>query len=103
MLFGWPCLQQNNSLDPSARYYGHLLIAHIIEKFAINRKIVLQVFHSLLKAHGQEARHVVRHALNILTPAVPQRMEDGHAQLAQFAKKLIVEEGHSTPQLIHIL
>ena len=37
-----------------------------------------QVFHSLLKAHAVEARAVVRQALEILTPAMPGRMEDGN-------------------------
>jgi len=37
-----------------------------------------QVFHSLLKAHAVEARIVVRQALEILTPAMPGRMEDGN-------------------------
>jgi len=40
--------------------------------------ISLQVFHSLLKAHAVEARAVVRQALEILTPAMPGRMEDGN-------------------------
>ena len=40
--------------------------------------ILLQVFHSLLKAHAVEARAVVRQALEILTPAMPGRMEDGN-------------------------
>ena len=39
---------------------GHLLLSHIIAKFAIHKRIVLQVFHSLLKAHAVEARGVVR-------------------------------------------
>ena len=38
----------------------------------------LQVFHSLLKAHAVEARAVVKQALEILTPAMPGRMEDGN-------------------------
>ena len=38
----------------------------------------LQVFHSLLKAHAVEAKAVVRQALEILTPAMPGRMEDGN-------------------------
>ena len=38
----------------------------------------LQVFHSLLKAHAVEARTVVKQALDILTPAMPARMEDGN-------------------------
>ena len=42
---------------------------------------MLQVFHSLLKAHAVEARAVVRQALEILTPAMPGRMEDGNVCL----------------------
>jgi hypothetical protein len=40
--------------------------------------IFYKVFHSLLKAHAVEARSVVRQALEILTPAMPGRMEDGN-------------------------
>ena len=83
--------------DPATRYHGHLLLAHIIAKFAINKKIVLQVivsvvfelyamllfhylqvFHSLLRAHAVEARGVIRQALEVLTPAIPARMDDGN-------------------------
>ena len=42
--------------------------------------VLLQVFHSLLKAHAVEARAVVRQALEILTPAMPGRMEDGNVR-----------------------
>lgn len=64
---------------------------------------MLKVFHSLLKAHAVEARIVVRQALEILTPAMPARMEDGNGMLAHWTKKIIVEEGHSLAQLVHIL
>jgi hypothetical protein len=37
------------------------------------------VFHSLLKAHAVEARAVVKQALEILTPSMPGRMEDGES------------------------
>ena len=43
MLFAWPCLTQNNHQDPTLRSTGFNFLAHIIEKFTINRKIVLQV------------------------------------------------------------
>jgi len=82
---------------------GHLLLSHIIAKFAIHKRIVLQVFHSLLKAHAVEARNVVRQALEILTPAMPLRMEDGNTMLTHWTKKIIVEEGHTIAQLVHIL
>lgn len=77
MTFAWPCLLVKSCVDPATKYHGHLLLAHIISKFAIHKRIVLQVFHSLLKAYAVEARSVVRQALEILTPAMPQRMEDG--------------------------
>ncbi|XP_077594919.1 transformation/transcription domain-associated protein isoform X2 [Stigmatopora nigra] len=103
MTFAWPCLLPKACVDPACKYSGHLLLAHIIAKFAIHKKIVLQVFHSLLKAHTMEARAIVRQAMAILTPAVPARMEDGQQMLTHWTRKIIVEEGHTVPQLVHIL
>ncbi|XP_058123036.1 transcription-associated protein 1 [Anopheles ziemanni] len=103
MTFAWPCLLPKNCVDPSARYHGHLLLSHIIARLAIHKRIVLQVFHSLLKAHAVEARKVVQQALEVLTPAMPLRMEDGNTMLTHWTKKIIVEEGHSMQQLFHIL
>ena len=74
MTYAWPCLLSKNCVDPATRYHGHLLLSHIIAKFAIHKRIVLQVFHSLLKAHAVEARNVVRQALEILTPSMPGRV-----------------------------
>ncbi|XP_033761645.1 transformation/transcription domain-associated protein-like [Pecten maximus] len=103
MTFAWPCLLSKKCVDPATKYHGHLLLSHIITKFAIHKPIVLQVFHSLLKAHAVEARTVVRQALEILTPAMPGRMEDGNGMLTHWTKKIIVEEGHTVAQLVHIL
>ncbi|BFZ01386.1 hypothetical protein BsWGS_04423 [Bradybaena similaris] len=103
MTFAWPCLVSKNCVDPATKYHGHLLLAHIIAKFAIHKRIVLQVFHSLLKAHAHEAKTVVRQSLEYLTPAMPSRMEDGNGMLTHWTKKIIVEEGHSVGQLVHIL
>jgi len=103
MTYAWPCLLSKNCVDPATRYHGHLLLSHIIAKFAIHKRIVLQVFHSLLKAHAVEARSVVRQALEILTPSMPGRMEDGNTMLTHWTKKIIVEDGHTGSQLVHIL
>ncbi|XP_033101198.1 transformation/transcription domain-associated protein-like isoform X1 [Anneissia japonica] len=103
MTFAWPCLIHKNCVDPATKYHGHLLLSHIIAKFAIHKRIVLQVFHSLLKAHAPEARSVVRQALEILTPALPTRMEEGNTMLTHWTKKIIVEEGHTVAQLVHML
>lgn len=44
MTFAWPCLLPKACVDPACKYSGHLLLAHIIAKFAIHKKIVLQVW-----------------------------------------------------------
>ncbi|KAH9644539.1 hypothetical protein HF086_002340 [Spodoptera exigua] len=48
MTFAWPCLLGKNYVDPATRYHGHLLLSHIIAKFAIHKRIVLQVRHALV-------------------------------------------------------
>lgn len=45
MTFAWPCLLSKACVDPACKYSGHLLLAHIIAKFAIHKKIVLQVLY----------------------------------------------------------
>ena len=50
-----------------------------------------------------EARGVVRQALEILTPSMPGRMEDGNTMLNHWTKKIIIEDGHAGSQLVHIL
>ena len=52
---------------------------------------LVQVFHSLLKAHAVEARTVVRQALEILTPAMPGRMEDGN--VSNYGNRISGKEG----------
>ena len=48
MTFAWPSLLPRNCVDPANKYHGHLLLAHIIAKFAIHKRIVLQVCLSLI-------------------------------------------------------
>lgn len=104
MTYAWPCLLTKTCVDPSTRYHGHLLLCHIIAKFAIHKRIVLQVFHSLLKSYGVEARNVVKQALNVVVPTLPNRMEDSNVSMLVFwTRKIIVEEGHCTAHLTHIL
>lgn len=46
---------------------------------------------------------MVRQALEVLTPAMPLRMEDGNTMLTYWTKKILVEEGYSMQQSFHIL
>lgn len=99
----WPCLLNRTGVDPAAKYHGHFLLSHIIAKFAVHKRIIIQVFHSLLKASTPDARMVVKQALDILLPAIPNRLEEGNSLLLKWTKKIIIEEGHTMNQLIHML
>ena len=50
-------------------------------------------------------RPLVRQALDVLTPALERRLAPGDAKYpiwVRYTKKVLVEEGHSMPHLVHI-
>jgi transformation/transcription domain-associated protein len=102
MTFAWPCLLIKTCVDPINKYNGLLLLSHIIAKFAIHKRIVLQVFHHLLKAYSPEAKTIVREALDTITPSFITRTEEGYISLSTWIKKILIEENHSVPQIAHI-
>lgn len=65
-----------------------------------------QVFVALLRTCQPDGRRVlVRQALDTLTPALVRRLAPGDAKhpiWVRYTKKVLVEEGHSMPHLIHI-
>lgn len=76
-----------------------MLLGQILEWHA-------QVFVALLRTCQPDGRRVlVRQALDTLTPALVRRLAPGDAKYpiwVRYTKKVLVEEGHSMPHLIHI-
>ncbi|XP_050062544.1 transformation/transcription domain-associated protein-like [Aphis gossypii] len=104
MSYAWrPCSLEKNCVDPTAQYSGHLLLSYIIASYHVDSQIIIQVFHELLKAHHVEVKIVVRQALDLITPALSIRMNNGNKLLCQCTKKIIVEEAHLMQQLFHVL
>ncbi|CAA9994102.1 unnamed protein product [Nesidiocoris tenuis] len=97
---GW---NSNSRAFASSLYWSSMTTNGFHRRRNLPRHTYKFVFRSLLKAHAVEVRPVVRQALEILTPAMPARMEDGYRMLTHWTKKIIVEEGHSMQQLFHIL
>lgn len=52
-----------------------------------------------MKASLAEVRPVVRQVLAVLIPAVPIRMDDGHATLATLVKRAILEDVYASVTL----
>lgn len=65
----------------------------------------MQVFVALLRTCQPENKMLVKQALDILMPALPRRLPLGDSRMPiwiRYTKKILVEEGHSIPNLIHI-
>lgn len=63
------------------------------------------MFVALLRTCQQENKMLVKQALDILMPALPRRLPLGDSRMPiwiRYTKKILVEEGHSIPNLIHI-
>eukprot|EP00466_Bigelowiella_natans_P000476 jgi/Bigna1/33130/e_gw1.1.3.1 len=100
--FAWNHLKSDNS---ASKQWAYVNVCRFIDVYETPPKIVLQVYVALLRTYQPEARKLVSKALDIITPALPKRLTLGkhkHPTWIKWTKKIIVEEGHLVPQLIHI-
>ena len=100
--FGWNHLK---SEDSGSKQWAFVNVCHFLEAYQAPEKIVLQVFVALLRACQPEVKELVRQALGALTPALPKRLPQGDHKYPiwiRYTKKILVEEGHSLPHLIHV-
>ena len=58
---------------------------------------------ALLRTHQNEFKDLVSMALDTLVPALPRRLrQEDFVKAMKWTKKVVFEEGHSLPQLIHV-
>lgn len=100
--FGWNHLKRE---DTASKQWAFVNVCHFLEAYQAPEKIILQVFVALLRTCQPENKLLVKQALDILMPALPRRLPLGDSRMPiwiRYTKKILVEEGHSIPNLIHI-
>ncbi|KAJ0907922.1 putative non-specific serine/threonine protein kinase [Helianthus annuus] len=101
--FGWNHLKREES---ASKQWAFVNVCHFLEAYQAPEKIILQVFVALLRTCQPENKMLVKQALDILMPALPRRLPIGDNSRMpiwiRYTKKILVEEGHSIPNLIHI-
>lgn len=100
--FGWVNIKIDDITVTQAAY---VLIATFLERYDSPGRIVLQIYAALLRAHQNEARSLVREALDILAPALPKRIPTAPEATpfwAKWTRKILIEEGGAVGQLINI-
>lgn len=100
--FGWNHLKRE---DSNCKQWAFVNVCHFLDAYQAPEKIILQVLVALLRTCQPESRTLVKEALDVLVPALPRRLpvtDHKHPIWIRYAKKILVEEGHSLPHLVHI-
>jgi transformation/transcription domain-associated protein len=69
--FSWNLMKLEDSLTKQAAY---VVTSYFISVYDTPVKLVTQVFVALLRTHSMDTRYLVRQALDLLAPVMPQRM-----------------------------
>ena len=99
--FAWNHLK---SEDTQSKQCAYVNVCRFIQVYDTPPKIILQVYVALLRTFQPDARALVKQALDIgrrRCRALPAG-DHKYPTWIKWTKKIIVEEGHSLPQLIHI-
>uniref|UniRef100_A0A0X3PBM4 PIK-related kinase FAT domain-containing protein n=2 Tax=Schistocephalus solidus TaxID=70667 RepID=A0A0X3PBM4_SCHSO len=100
--FAWPCVSSSLSVvDLQEKYTGLQVLAHIIAKFPVAKKVAPQVFQCLAKGTHIETKKIVNPVLDMLLPAWVTGPEELKA--LAFSTKKIMMEDHGIQSCVHIL
>lgn len=90
--------------DITIRYAAYVLIAFFISKYECPPKIPMQIFVALLKAHQQEAKALVRQALDTMAPVAPQKLpiSSPHSSYRIWPRRILGEDSQNTAQMVNV-
>ena len=98
--FSWSLLKSD---DSNCKNWACVNLCRFISVFETPPKNVLQVYVALLRTYQQEGKDLVRFALAILVPILPDRLPpDDFQKMIDYTIKIIYEEANSAPQLAHV-
>ena len=90
--------------DITIKYAAYVLVANFISKYECPPKIPIQIYVALLKAHQQEAKNLVRQALDTMAPVLPQKipLSNGHNSYRMWPRRAIGEDSQNIGQLVNV-
>lgn len=98
--FAWNHLKSD---DSTSKMWAYVNVCRFIAVYETPPKIILQVYVALLRAYQPESKDLVQTALDILVPALPRRLPAPEfVKAIKWTKKIMFEEGHALPMLVHI-
>jgi transformation/transcription domain-associated protein len=95
--FGWVYIKLEDIISKQAAY---VLIAYFIAAYDTLSKIVVQIYVALLKTHQNEAKSLVKQALDLLAPVLIKRVNS--PLWAKWPRRVLSEDGHNVGQVVNI-
>lgn len=95
--FGWNYIKLEDIVSKQTAY---VLIAYFIAAYDTLSKIVVQIYVALLKTHQNEAKNLVKQALDLLAPVLPKRVNS--PLWAKWPRRVLSEDGHNVTQVVNI-
>lgn len=95
--FGWSYIKLEDIVSKQAAY---VLITYFIGAYETLSKIVLQIYVHLLRCHQNEAKILVRQALDLLAPVLKDRVVT--PLWAKWPRRVITEDGNNVSQASNI-
>ena len=95
-------LQSENT---QTKLWAYVAASRWIAAYPLPAKLVTTVFTALLRMDKVETKYLVNKALDVLIPALPERLPNDHHRYSawlKWTKKILTEEGHAIPLAIHI-
>jgi len=98
--FAWNHLKADDSFS---KKWAYVNVCRFIAVYETPAKIILQVYVALLRTFQPDDRGLVRAALDILVPALQDRLDaDDFYKSLRWTRKIMYEDGHTLPQLVHM-
>ena len=94
-----------SSDNTQTKLWAYVAACRWIASYPCAAKLVIPVFTALLRMEKTETKYLVNKALDLLIPALPERLpSDRHRYSAwlKWTKKILTEEGTAIPLSIHI-
>jgi hypothetical protein len=98
--FAW---NQLKAEDLTTKHWAYANVCRFISAYDTPPKIILQVYVALLRTCQPEFKDLIQDSLDTLVPSLPKRLRsDDFVKAMKWTKKVVFEEGHTLPQLIHV-
>lgn len=99
--FSWNYIKLEDNITKQIAY---VTTSYFIAAYETPSKLATQVFVALLRTHQTDSRHLVRQALDILAPVMPDRMDAAESPISwlKWPRRVISEDGFNVTQVLNV-